>query len=456
MFNVFTRSGNLLQNPSFESGLSYWNNENVTLINTSPSEGTQAASLGPGVASLSQDVLLGTWLRKPLFMSFVAYTLTGIPGDLIATVYWLDSNGIIIGTGLKALIPSSAISTARITFIDITERPPINAQWARLLFSAGAADEALVLDLINLAPVETPNLLRNPSFELGLEGWDASSFTSNFTTVFEGAASAAQIAEPGTLSQNLLLRPILPGTSYLLSFAATSTNNAAVTAQLFWLNILGNPIGAPAINAPIVASTLAGQGAYLNLMQASDPAPLGTFGAQLILSTAGAPGSIFLDQVNMIRLLSPNLLQNPGFIQGLDFWTTQGVIPQNTGGFVGDNFALLADTGAVINQTVSLPRGSGGGSFLLNFALHFSGTDALNGNVIAQVHWLNCLGQEIGIGLALVIAQETQERAQWQSFTRFTEKVPVDAISARIQFTKSAGGDGSDIGLDSVIFARVV
>jgi len=457
MINLLSRSGNLLQNPSFESDLSFWQADNVITTNSSPSEGTQAASLSPGVASLYQDVPLGPWQRKPLFLSFIAYATTpGISGDLVAEVLWLDVNGIAIGMGLRAYIPGSALSNARLTFFDVTDRPPLDTAWARLLFSKETAELPLLIDLVNLVPVQSPNLVRNPSFEQGLADWTADNFASGFSAVLEGGAAVAQTVAPGTLTQDLPLHPILPGSSYLLSFAASSLQASTVTAQLLWLNIFGNPIGAPAINAPVVATTLSGQGSYLNFLQVSGPAPIGAVQARLVFTASGAVGSILnLDQVNLIRLSSPNLLLNGGFIEGLTDWTTEGVTAQNTGGFVGENFALLSSAGAIINQTVTLPWGSARDSFLFNFALHFSGTAGINGNVLAQVRWLNALGQEIGLGLALVVSQALQTRPQWQVFTGFTGRAPVEAVSARIQFTKSAGEAASDIGLDSVIFARV-
>jgi hypothetical protein len=457
MISLFSRSGNLLQNASFESDLTFWHADNVTSVDTSPAEGTQAASLGPGVASLYQDVVLGPLQRNPLFLSFIAYVAAGAPGELVAEVLWLDASGIVIGNGLRAFIPGTTLSTAHITFFDITDRPPLGTQWARLQFSKGTPSVAVLLDLVNLAPVQTTNLVRNPSFERGLADWSAAGFDSGFTLPFEGAANAVQSVTPGTLSQDVPIQPVLPGSSYLLSFAALAPVNSTVTAQLLWLNIFGTVIGEPAINAPIVATTLSGQGAYMNFLQSSGPAPIGAVKARLVFTaTSGTGSTLNLDQVNLIRLTSPNLLENPGFINKLDDWTTQGVAAQGTGGFVGENFALLSGAGAIINQKVVLPLGSARDSFLFGFALRFSGSDAVNGNVLAQVHWLNIFGAEIGLGLALVISQPLQIRAQWQLFTGFTEQAPLDAVSARIQFTKSASsGTGADIGLDSVIFARI-
>lgn len=456
MISLLSRSVNLLQNPSFESGLSFWQADNVITTDTSAAEGTQAARLGQGVASIFQDVALGPWLKKPLFLSFIVYAQAVSPGDFVAEVQWIDSNGIVIGSGLRAFLPSSSISHIRNTFFDVTDRPPLTAVWARLKFSKDASDIPLILDLVNLVPVETPNLVNNPSFELGLAQWNATGFEPGFTVSWEGGAEAQQSVVPGTLSQDIPLNPFQPGAAYLLSFAAMAIQASTLNAQLIWLNALGNPIGTPGIDITIVPTTLSGQGKYLNFIQLSGPAPAGAAQARLIFTSSGAVGSMLdLDQVILVRLASPNLLQNPGFVSGLDGWTSVNVTAQNTGGYIGQNFVNLSSAGALINQTVTLPWGAVCHSFLMNFALHYSGTAATNGNVFAQVHWLNALGNEIGLGLALIISQSSQPVDQWQVYTGITERVPLGAVSARIQLTSSAGGAAAVIGLDSVIFARV-
>lgn len=50
---------NLIQNPSFEEGLNFWSADNVTVNDNNPFEGTATARLGPGIASITQDILLG-------------------------------------------------------------------------------------------------------------------------------------------------------------------------------------------------------------------------------------------------------------------------------------------------------------------------------------------------------------------------------------------------------------
>jgi hypothetical protein len=261
---------------------------------------------------------------------------------------------------------------------------------------------------------------------------------------------------PGFLTQNIQVNPLLPGAAYLLSFAAATVISSTVTARLIWLNVLGNPIGLPGIDATIVPATLIGHGKYLNFVQLSGPPPFGAVGARLEFTASGVAGAdLKLDQVILVRVASPNLIVNSEFDNGLTGWTGSSVGVLNTGGYVGQNFVQLASAGAFINQTVTLSRSSVCHNFLLNFALHYGETDSVFGNVYAQVHWLNAQGKEIGLGLAINVFQPTQINDQWQVYTGFTERAPLGAVSARIQFTKSAGNANTEIGLDSVIFAKV-
>ncbi|OPX86154.1 MAG: hypothetical protein A4E53_03063 [Pelotomaculum sp. PtaB.Bin104] len=59
--------GNLLQNLSFETGLTGWTTDNATAADNNPFEGTQVARLGPGVASIFQDVSLDELSHCPLY-----------------------------------------------------------------------------------------------------------------------------------------------------------------------------------------------------------------------------------------------------------------------------------------------------------------------------------------------------------------------------------------------------
>lgn len=453
---IFTpRSGNLIQNASFESGLSYWQSENAEAANSSPSEGNQSAALTGGVGSLFQIVPLPAIQRSPLFLSFITYgNQEEGTANLTAKVIWLNAELNEIGIGLSAVIPASNIQLARVTFFDVTDTPPLGAFWAKLLFSRSAAESTIYLDLVNLAPVRSINLIQNPSFERGLDGWITEDISTSFASALEGTASASgQLL--GVLRQIVPLRPLSIGSAYLLSFSCFAESNI-VSLVVRWLNILGMPIGDPAINVSVAAATLGHQDNYLNIVQLTPPAPPCAVAAEIELSytneLASAP---FIDQVLLIRMDSANLLENPGFALGLEGWTSQNVTLLDTNAYVGSNYAGLAEGGALIHQTVALPPLAHSGSFLFNFALHYAGIDADNGLVTAQVLWLDRNCREIGLGASLNILQEVQAKQQWQVYTAFTERAPINAVAARIQFAKSEGAAGTVIGLDSVTFAKV-
>jgi len=73
MIGSSSSSGNLLKNSGFETDLAFWQSYNVTTTDSNAAEGTQAARLAQGVASLFQDVSLGSRIGKPLFLSFIVY-----------------------------------------------------------------------------------------------------------------------------------------------------------------------------------------------------------------------------------------------------------------------------------------------------------------------------------------------------------------------------------------------
>ncbi len=152
---------NLIMNPSFEEGLSYWDANNVTLSTGNPFDGTASARLGPGVANISQDVLLEI-LETSLQLSFaIASPSVADPGTVIITVTWLDTFRREIGTGLSMMISSAttAVQSLWVTRVNITTIAPKNALAARVNFSksAGMGDGNFIdLDLVVLSTLYVP------------------------------------------------------------------------------------------------------------------------------------------------------------------------------------------------------------------------------------------------------------------------------------------------------------
>ncbi len=149
---------NLIQNPSFEEGLNFWSAHNVTVNDNNPFEGTATARLGPGIASITQDILLGI-PRASLLLSFaVEAPVSTNPGNLTVTVKWLNKQHLEIGTGLSMLIPSATIGRQILwlTEVNVTDLAPENVYKARIIFSKSegtGVNSFIDLDLVVLTKV---------------------------------------------------------------------------------------------------------------------------------------------------------------------------------------------------------------------------------------------------------------------------------------------------------------
>ena len=443
---------NLLQNPGFENDLAHWRFDNAIPVDTISAEGTQAALLGPGVASLYQEVNLGD-CPGPLFLSLIAYTQSKevSPGNLVVQVIWMDAAHRAIGTGLSALLTYPAISHYKVTFFDVTDMPPVGAVWAALQLSKGGeADTAVTVDQILLTSVLSRNLVSNPGFQLGLQDWTTSRFAPDFANAFEGVGSAGTLLN-ATLSQDIPIQAHRPKSYYLLSFAVKVLGSAGLTAQLVWLDASGNPIGAPGIDTFIPAATLEMQGTYLTYLFLSDSAPAGTAAVRILFTAnTGLLSELLIDQVLLLRVGSGNLVQNPGFADGFNHWTAFEASDTTGTAYVGDHYALLLGSGGALSQVVSLPPFSAGRTFLWSFGLLYSGNTP-SGNLVAQVHWLDAHGNHLGLGCSLTVLLNEFANKEWLVYTAVTERAPLGASSARIQFSKSFGVYG--IGVDHVLFA---
>ncbi|MGD0152338.1 MAG: hypothetical protein ABSC17_01045 [Thermacetogeniaceae bacterium] len=151
---------NLIQNPSFEEGLNFWSAHNVTISDNNPFEGTATARLGPGIASITQDILLGI-PRSSLLLSFAVEAPAATdPGNLTVVVKWLDKYHREIGNGLSILVSSAAIGrqVLWLTEVNVTDLAPENVFKARIIFSKSegtAPNNFIDLDLVVLTKVAT-------------------------------------------------------------------------------------------------------------------------------------------------------------------------------------------------------------------------------------------------------------------------------------------------------------
>ncbi len=449
-------SGNLVKNPGFENGLEHWLTAGVNAGNDNPAEGTQVAILGPGVASLSQDVELCRWQRQPLLLSFIAYIANDSVGfsNLVSQILWLDGNGNTLGTGLASFQPSRVFSdNSRITYYGVTDTPPLGTAGARLIISKGEggnAPDLIALDQVILTPIKSTNLIQNPSFESGLNFWNATGFLPDFLIPFEGSANAL-VQQGGTLYQDIPIVLLPWRSSYLLSFAVQGAAGSSLNVRLEWLGAANNVIGTPGLELSISGTTLNQQTGYLTYLNLSEPSPLGAVRARLLFTG----NDVRIDQVILTLADTRNLVQNPSFVS-LDQWTAIDTVSQTIPTpYEGNTVATINLQGGVLYQDVLLPFAAGR-CFLLNFGLGYNGGRFPNGNVMVRVIWLNGAGREIGLGLSFVIPLFIFLRSEWLVYAGITEAAPLLAAGARIQFTKSAGGTGGSVDVDNVVFGRLI
>lgn len=137
------RQRNLIQNPSFESGLLNWTSTNVVASDTANSHsGLLSAQMGAGgnnalAATLFQDVPVLPWRYYVLVFSVAGNW--DAPADMQVTVDWLDSAGAVIGSGLSFSIQQFAIGNASVgewnTYVMETSQAPWAARGGRILFT---------------------------------------------------------------------------------------------------------------------------------------------------------------------------------------------------------------------------------------------------------------------------------------------------------------------------------
>ncbi|MGI6404492.1 MAG: hypothetical protein ACOX0K_09890 [Oscillospiraceae bacterium] len=472
------RCGNLVQDPSFENQFSYWQVTNGTFTNTNVYEGAIQARLGPGVASLAQELSLRGACKAPMLFSFNAVSslppdsVTVSAGALIAEVTWLDDDNNAIGPGLRMFIPGDRINNiARITFFAQTDRPPENASRARILFSKGQGlseinGDFIFIDGVVLAPMAYRDLITNGGFEANLLGWTAvpggdTAFLSSYKESLEGAGHV-QTHFNGTLTQNINICQLPPRTPFLLSFAAQGVGAVALDVRVEWVDSSGNVIGS-GLNLSIPNETLNNQGNYLSYLNITYPTVPGTATARLIFTATVPTSDLFvrLDQIIFAPVRCGNLVANPSFEDGLNNWGQSLVtLVERNDVYEGRADAGLGEIGGALWQDVEL-RHAEGRCFLFSTGLGFRATSeaATFGSMIMKVIWLDRDDREIGLGLSLIATRDQPNPftsfLEWVPYVGITEPAPAGTAKARILFSKTDSVQGF-IEVDNVVFTRLI
>lgn len=457
---------NLLHNPSFEVGLDGWESENVSLDSLSAFEGTQAARMNSGIASLYQDVTLPAVGNRPLLLSFSAFSIYDslvrpIRGSFVVEVVWMNGSGDPVGTGLRLLIQSSVLvdnNDSRLTYFEITDMPPSNAARARLQFSKGVltstdgtiADNPIIIDQVILAPLENINQIANPGFQKKLFNWNSSNAATSGGIPYEGTNNAVlngDVLAPGMIFQDVPIGSLPVNSPFLLSFAARGGGDLHVRVE--YRNNVG-PLGTGL--TLLIPSSALNQGGWKTYAVAVEtPAPAGATLARVTFE--GISNSI--DKVILIPVKSQNLILNPSFENGLSNWTSENITLVSGDSYEGTQ-NTRAVTSAYIFQNVNIGPDAGC-CYLLTFGAQAT---SLQSDALVEVIWLDAEGREIGLGTSLVIPESAVTRESqdgsletiWTTFSSVTEPSPPGAVAAQILFSVA---NSSPLELDMVSFTRL-
>jgi len=145
------KSANLLQNPSFENGLTGWSPVNTTAVfSDSAYEGNAVARVGVDGGLIFQDVLLPYAAGHCFLFNFGLRSSSigvDLSGNTLASVHWLDSAGREIGTGLSVVVPSTSLRAQWLVYTGITEPAPPGAVAARVKFTRSPASPQVFVEI---------------------------------------------------------------------------------------------------------------------------------------------------------------------------------------------------------------------------------------------------------------------------------------------------------------------
>jgi|CZCB01.1.fsa_nt_gi hypothetical protein len=148
-----------------------------------------------------------------------------------------------------------------------------------------------------------------------------------------------------------------------------------------------------------------------------------------------------------------NLVQNPSFETDLSQWETHNVTTNEGIPFEGTQAARLGPGEANMYQDISLSK-LNCMPLLLSFNAVSPTSNQFNGDLLAEVLWLDASRNIIGTGLSLFIKNG---RITGIDLTYFdiTDRPPANAAWARLQFSKAKGSSSDMILIDQVILTPV-
>lgn len=309
------KTGNLVDNPGFEAGLTDWSGTDFQPNFEAPLEGVGNAFTSTG-GILSQDVPIGNQPANSSYLfSFGAFVF-GAFVPLQVQILWLDEGGNTIGTpGLSFALPIGVLGAQNnyLSYLDLTDPAPAGAVTARILFAPTIEDEDTFfkLDQVILIRASSANLVENPSFENGDEGWTfVNAQVAVSVDAYEGTNVAVIDEDGGVIFQDIPLANAAghcflfnSGLKYVRSGTEPGTGHALV--KVLWLDDRGREIGI-GLNLVTFGIALA-EGfdpQWLIYTGITDTAPPGTVAARLQFSKLSGDNVVLdVDKVVFGRLI---------------------------------------------------------------------------------------------------------------------------------------------------------
>lgn len=135
-----------------------------------------------------------------------------------------------------------------------------------------------------------------------------------------------------------------------------------------------------------------------------------------------------------------NLLKNPGFEQGLLFWTAFGDVSVGTQPFTGTQAALFGDISSTSTGTGSLKQtvlvsSLTNQALLLGLTAYHSTNRSYGVTLTVSVEWLDGNSASLGLGLKMEMPRAFQNDGRL-SLLGATARIPSTAVSARLTIEK--------------------
>src|SRR5262252_6926947 len=250
---VITQPGtnNLLTNPGFESGMSGWSADGISIVTAPVHGGAQALSISGAqqktVGQPTFTLTAGVAVTVTAWIYLAAYAGAS-PVDVTVATYDALGNAVAVYPASANTATIGSWQSVTVTFTPTSSEVfggvycQINSQFS----STAQGQVTAYFDDISVVQGAGPNLVVNGNFEAGIAGWTPSDY-SIVTAPVHGGTSALQISttEAGVGAANATTITLIPGVPVSMSawvYIVQSSGSEAVAISIEALSALGGHV----------------------------------------------------------------------------------------------------------------------------------------------------------------------------------------------------------------------